>query len=307
MDLKQLEYFLKVCVATSLSDAAYSCGISQPALSRQIKLLEDELGIVLFERHSRGMVLSEAGLRLRPQAEALLREAERVRQDVASESTKPRGELRIGTPSSLRRFLVTPALVHFIEKYPDVRFHIHEGTSRSVRDTLMAGGIDLAILSSQEDLEPFRTQRVASEALFLIGPRKAHLSLEKSVSVAQLPTLPMVLTAPPNSLRTIVDRALQRLDLKVDAKIEVETLQMAMDLIDTTGCYSVFPYCAIDIPLQENRITASPIEKLGISWTIATHRDRRETPAAKLFSNEMIEEARRKIQAREWRTAKLNS
>jgi LysR family transcriptional regulator, nitrogen assimilation regulatory protein len=307
MDLKQLEYFLKVCAATSLSDAAYSSGISQPALSRQIKLLEDELGVVLFERHSRGMVLSEAGLRLRPQAEALLREADRVRLDVASESTKPRGELRIGTPSSLRRFLVTPALVRFIEKYPDVRFHIHEGTSRSVRDTLMNGGIDLAILSSQEDLEPFRTRRVASETLFLIGPRKAHLSMDKPVSVTQLPSLPMVLTAPPNSLRTIVDRALQRLDLRVDAKIEVETLQMAMDLIDATGCFSVFPYCAIEIPLQENRITASPIEKLGISWTIATHRDRRETPAAKLFSDEMIEEARRKILSREWRTAVLNS
>lgn len=131
--------------------------------------------------------------------------------------------------------------------------------------------------------------------------------MAKPVAVSILPTLPMVLTAPPNSLRTIVDRALQRLDMLVDAKIEVETLQMAMDLIDTTGCYSVFPYCAIDIPLRENRITASPIERLGISWTIATHRDRHETPAAKLFSHEIIKEARRKIEVGEWHTAIPNS
>jgi LysR family transcriptional regulator, nitrogen assimilation regulatory protein len=307
MDFKQLEYFLKVCAAASLSDAAYSSGISQPALSRQIKLLEDELGVQLFERHSRGMVLSEAGLRLQPQAENLLRDAERIRTDLAAESATPRGELRIGTPGSLRRFLVTPALVRFMAKYPDVRFKIHEGTSRAVRDTLMNGGIDLAILSSQEDLEPFRTRRVASESLFLIGPRKVQLSMNKPVPVTVLAGLPLVLTARPNSLRVIVDRALQRHDLSVDAKIEVETLQMALDLIDTTGCYSIFPYCAIDIPLQENRITASPIEKLNISWTIATVRDRNETTAVKLFIDEMINESRRKIQNSEWHTAVLNA
>lgn len=307
MDLRRLDYFLKVCAAESLSDAANSAGISQPALSRQIRLLEEELGVSLFERHSRGMNLNELGLRFLPRVEALLREAECLKTDVAAEAVRPRGQLRIGTASLLRRFLVTPSIVRFLSRYPDVGFKIHEGTSRTVRDSLLAGTVDLAILSSLENLDPFRTRRVASEALFLIGPRKGYLSMAKPTRVAAIAELPLVLTARPNSMRLIVDRALHRHNLVVEPKIEVETLQMALDLIDTTSGYSVFPYSAIDLPLRESRITASPIEKLNISWTIATARDKHESAAIRLFADEMIAESRRKIQDSKWLSAVSNA
>jgi hypothetical protein len=80
-----------------------------------------------------------------------------------------------------------------------------------------------------------------------------------------------------------VDRALARRGLSVEAKIEVETLQMALDLIDTTTCCSVFPFCAVDLPLQENRITAAPIKGLHISWAITTVRERRQSTGRKAF------------------------
>jgi LysR family nitrogen assimilation transcriptional regulator len=131
--------------------------------------------------------------------------------------------------------------------------------------------------------------------------------MAKSTRVAAIAELPLVLTARPNSMRLIVDRALQRHNLTVEPKIEVETLQMALDLIDTTGCYSVFPYSAIDLPLRESRITASSIEKLNISWTIATARDRYESAAMRLFADEMIAESRRKIRDSEWLSAVSNA
>lgn len=306
MDLKQLQYFLRICEATSLSEAAQFAGVSQPALSRQIKLLEEELGVVLFERHSRGIVLSEAGIHLRREATNLLKDAERIRSDLAAEAARPHGEVAIGTPSSLRQFLIAPAIAHYMESYPDVRFRIREGTSRSVRNGLVAGEMDVAVLSTLEDLDPLKTIRLSSESLFLIGPRRARLRMTEAVSIKRLVDLPLILTARPNSLRVIVDRALERRGLSVEARIEVETFQMALDLIDATGSYSVFPYCAIALPLQENRITAAPIERLSISWAIATVRERRESTATRLFTDQLISECRRKIRANEWHTAVLS-
>jgi LysR family nitrogen assimilation transcriptional regulator len=307
MDLKRLEYFLLVCSTSSLTDAASLAEVSQPALSRQIKLLEDELGVSLFDRHSRGMVLSEAGMRLRPQAERLLRDAELIRSGLATETATPRGELRIGTVSCLRRFLVVPALVRFMTQYPNVHYRLVEGTSRSVRDLLMAGVIDLGILSSTEELESFNTKRVASESLFLIGPHESDLSTHKSTSVAAIAGLPLALTARPDGLRVIIDRAMARQNLSVAAKIEVETLQTAMDLIDIAKIYSIFPYCGIDRSLHDGKISASPIEKLHISWIVATVRGRYESRAAKLFVDGLIQESRRKIIGSEWHTAVSNS
>jgi LysR family transcriptional regulator, nitrogen assimilation regulatory protein len=306
MELKQLHYFLKVCDAPSLSEAAHGAGISQPALSRHVRLLEEELGVTLFNRHPRGMVLSEAGTRLRESASLLLKEADRIKADLAAEAAQPRGELSVGTPSSLRRALVTPAIAQMRASYPAVRFHISEGTSRSVRDSLVAGRIELALLSTLEDLESLNVTRLASEALFLIGPRKANLRIDVPIAVTDIAERPMILTARPNSLRLVVDRALARHDMEVEAAIEVETLQMALDLIDTTGSFSVFPYCAIEIALRENRITASPIDKLHISWAVATAKDRPLTAAAQLFIDRVVGECRRRVDAGEWRTAVLN-
>jgi LysR family transcriptional regulator, nitrogen assimilation regulatory protein len=307
MDLKQLQYFLKVCDAPSLSDAAYTAGISQPALSRHVRMLEEELGVILFDRHPRGMALSEAGERLRESAVALVREADRIKADFAAATDQPRGVLSVGTPSSLRRFLITPVIAKLSEAHPALSYRIHEGTSRGIRDSLVHGRAEIAVVSTLEDLDPFKAKRLVSEALFLIGPRKAQLQLDQPVPARELARLPMILTSRPNSLRMIVDQALARHAITSEAKIEVETLQMALDLIDTTGGYSVFPYCAIEIALRENRITASPIEKLHISWAIVSLKERRQSTAVRLFSSLVIDECRRRVTSGEWHTGVLNA
>lgn len=89
---------------------------------------------MLFERYSRGMNLNELGLRFLPQVVALLRETERLKTDVTAEAVRPGGQLHIGTASLLRRLLVTPSIVRFLNRYPEVGLKIHEGTSRTVRD-----------------------------------------------------------------------------------------------------------------------------------------------------------------------------
>lgn len=306
MELKQLRYFLHICEASSLSEAAHYAGVSQPALSRQIRLLEEEIGLPLLIRHSRGIVLSEAGEQLRADAVNLLKEASRIQSGLAAAALLPRGELAIGAPSSLQRYLIAPSIAQFLTAYSDVRFRVQEGTSRAARDALVSGSTDLAVLSTLEDLEPLDAIRLATEPLFLIGPRRAKLRMEDPLAIEGIVNLPLILTARPNSLRLIVDRALARRSLAAEAKVEVESLQMALNLIDMTGCYSIFPFCAIDLPLRENRITAAPIKGLHISWAIATMRERRQSTATRLFIRQLIDECERKIKAGEWPMAVLN-
>lgn len=172
-----------------------------------------------------------------------------------------------------------------------------------MRDFL-AGTIDLAILSSLENLEPFRTRRVASEAHFLISPRKGHLSMAKSTRVAAIDELALVLTARPNSMRLIVDRALYRHNLAEDRSRDASDGARPHRYHGLLFGLSVFS----DRPsLERKPHNRTPIEKLNICWTIATARDRHESAAMHLFADEMIAESRRKIQDSEWLSAVSNA
>ncbi len=169
-----------------------------------------------------------------------------LRHDVVSSTVVPRGELIVGTLTSLLAYLAAPALAGFREKYPEVSFRIIEGTSKAMRDAVAKGLVDIAFISLIEGQDDLEVCPLLSEQLFLVGHRDAGLEIDKPVSLSALQHTPLILTARPNGLRIVVDRALGRLGSEGNVAFEVETLLLAIQLAQLKQGFTVFPYCAID-------------------------------------------------------------
>jgi LysR family transcriptional regulator, nitrogen assimilation regulatory protein len=305
VDLRQLQYFLQVCDANSISGAAKHAHVSQPALSRQLKLLEEELGTPLFQRHSRGIAFTDAGLILRDKATKLLEAASRIRSDIMSSASQPHGVLAVATLSSLREYLIAPSLAAFSVKHNKVCFRILEGTSLAGRDAVATGNVDVAFVSTHEDLGSLGMRRLLTEQLFLVGHADAGLSRDRSVSVSALSGSNLILTARPNSLRVIVDRALQRMNVKAHVAFEVGSLEMAMHLVQLRQGFSTFPYSAVEGYYRRGLVCIAPLKNLFISWALAYSLERRLSTAARLFIDLATDYARMRVTAGNWPTACL--
>jgi LysR family transcriptional regulator, nitrogen assimilation regulatory protein len=120
MDLRQLTTFTQVADLGSLSKAAERLRIAQPALSRQIRLLEEELKVALFTRHGRGMELTSAGEMLRARASSILRQVEETRADLMQEAGAVRGRVVFGMPPTVGDVLATRLIERFLGLYPEV-------------------------------------------------------------------------------------------------------------------------------------------------------------------------------------------
>ena len=152
MTLKQLEYFLAIAEAGHITAAAKNLNISQPPLSLQLKALEDELGVQLFERDKRNLTITHEGLILKERALEILDMENNTVRELQNMGTDSSGSSRIGTIASACTHVLPEHFMAFRKKYPNVDFHIFEGNSTAIIDMLMNNQVDIGIIR-----EPFNT------------------------------------------------------------------------------------------------------------------------------------------------------
>ena len=151
MDLKSLRYFLAIVDEGSISAAAESLNLSQPNISRQMTLLEKELGAKLFERGSRRIVLTEEGMLLRRRAVEILQLADTAVTEIGSAGKGVIGTVRIGCGETDAMRVVARAIRRFSEMHPMVRFELHSGNAEDVSDLLERGLVDFGALIEPTD------------------------------------------------------------------------------------------------------------------------------------------------------------
>ena len=146
MDIRQLLYFTTIAEEGSISAAAKKLHLSQPPLSYQMKLLEEELHLPLIERSARGIALTEAGRVLYKRAQGILELSELTRKEMLAMASGFTGTLHIGTVSSSGASLLGWRIPAFHQKYPQIGFAIHEGNTFELMEMLESGPIELAIV-----------------------------------------------------------------------------------------------------------------------------------------------------------------
>lgn len=304
MDVRQLEYFREVAETGGFSRAANRIRISQSALSRQILLLEKELGAELFERHARGAHLTEVGRLLYERADFLLRHIANMREEIIDRRGWPTGALHVGIPRSMRTLLSRPAIERFMRAYPGVFFRFVEDTSALVRDKLLRGELDLGLLSSHEPASALDSRPLLKEQMFLVGPPDAGLSLERAVDLQSLAERPLIGLSRPASLRVALDQAASARNIALAFRAEINAT-IALDLVSSGIGFTVYSYCGVHDPLVAGRISAAPIDGFDIEWMLASFKERPLTQATKAFEAMLREQAASAIASGAWRTARL--
>ena len=244
MDLRRLEYFVRIVEAGGFSRAAAALHLAQPTLSRQLALLEAELGQRLLVRTGRGAVPTEAGDALLAHARSMLDIATRARGELRELHASPGGRVTVGLPPRVALGLGAPLVRRFRERFPRAVVTVSEGLSLHLREWLIAGRLDLALLFDPPASPQLAYQTLLREPLLLVGP-VGGARLPPRVGLAALAGYPLLLPSAPNAIRSLVDAVLRprRIELKVVA--EVGAVQTVLALVaQGTGC-TILPQSAL--------------------------------------------------------------
>lgn len=194
MDLKQLNYFVTIVNEGNISNAAKKLHMSQPPLSTQIHLLEDELGCVLFERGSRQIQLTEAGKLLYNRALTLLEMSDILKSELADYNNGTHGTLRIGVISSVSYTLLNNWLQPFHIQYPHIHFELLEANTYELLEQLKSNRIEVAIVRTPFLEGSFECTYLSEEPMLAIGSSTFFLDIpDDSITLTQLSQKPLIL------------------------------------------------------------------------------------------------------------------
>ncbi|MEH6642235.1 LysR family transcriptional regulator [Vreelandella glaciei] len=185
MTLQQLRHFLAIIETGTLSMAAQRCHISQPSMSASLKALENDLGCLLFTRHSKGLLPTAAGQSLQQYAVRLLHEAQQARESVRSLPDEPCGTLRLGVAETISAYMLPRLLQGQLNILSGVQLTISEASIDDIQQQLRAGDIDLGLLviDNVSPAEDFHCERLFDSPRRLWAPtghpllRRAHVKL----------------------------------------------------------------------------------------------------------------------------------
>ncbi len=288
--------------------AAEILGIAQPALSRQIRLLEEELGIILFKRHARGAKPTGDALVLLERAMSLLRYAEQIRLDLSGREAQPRGPVAFGLPPGLAPLLVSPLLLRLHQDFPDIRLKITESFAPALLDQLVHGAIDLAIVSGSPSTPDTEMLPLFSDAICVIVPFDEARIAGGATRSRALDNMPLILTGIPKSgIRLELETAAARANVTLRAVIEVDSIAVAQALVEDGFGWTVHFAAAIQNKIDARRLRAGPINGLRLHRSLAWAVGHPQSRAAKALSLVLRDLVQNIVRSGYWPNAELTA
>ena len=186
MDLKQLQYFLTIVEEGSITAAAARLHVTQPPLSQQLKKLEKEFNVVLFERDSRNLQLTAVGQMFADRARQLLALSNVIQKEILDFSRGYKGNLYIGTTPTAVPLVLSPKIAEFHQNYPMINFEFFEGNSAYIHDLVQKGIIDIGIIRSPFHLQGIKYLKKEPEPMVAVMSPEYNWSDCVSCSVDEL-------------------------------------------------------------------------------------------------------------------------
>ncbi len=287
MQIHQLTYFVAVARTRHFTRAADMTGVSQPTLSKQIRVLENSLGTPLFVRTRGGIELTSAGEALLPHAQRILIDVESAERTVHEVASLRRGRVRLGATPSMCDGLLPEALTRFHETYPDIDLEIQEAGSRVLTADLAQGRLDVALLivplhSDEPDIE---TTPVLRERLVLASP--ASSDLPERMDVRALRDLPLVMFREGYDLRDVTFRACASAGFEPRLAVEGGEMSAVLRFVEAGLGHAVVPSMVLATRPQ---LRATQLDDPPLDRVIAVaHRTSEALPlAAQAFKTELL-------------------
>lgn len=268
METRALRYFQTVAECGSYSRGARLLRISQPAVSRQIRSLEAELGRPLFKRHGHGVSLTPAGRVLLERSQVALRQLEQTRAEIRAGSASPSGVISFAVPPAAGHFLVPALIERFSAAFPIVFLQIRGGFSGTIHEWLARGQVDVACVHDLAPLPGFEILPLLEEPVYLVSKRGAAPFRRDHARVEDLTGLPLILPSRPNASRRQLDGWVAARRLALNVRLEADDHSIIRALIKKGAGFSLLTRGAFEAELRRGEVEAFPFRP-AVRWPLA--------------------------------------
>ena len=282
MDIAALKAFIAVADSGSFSLAAEQLFLTQPAISKRVSALENELEARLFDRIGRGVSLTEAGQALLPRARNILLDLEDSVRALSNLSGEVHGTLRFGTSHHVGLHRLPPVLKEFVHVYPEVRLDIRFMDSEEACLAVEHGELELAIVTlPPSPANVLQTEKVWDDPLAIMVARDHPLAQKRRPSLRDLASHPVILPATGTYTRQIAEAAFKEVDLHLDIALSTNYLETIHMLVSVGIGWSLLPVTMQD---DQTRILSVSALSLSRSLGVVYHRDRTLSNAARALT-----------------------
>jgi len=262
MDLRQLEYFVRVAELGSFTKAAVALDVAQPALSRQVRLLEVELRQNLLTRNGRGAVPTEAGKLLLEHGRGILHQVERAREELGRVRGALAGRVAVGLPPSVAKVMTVPLIREFRKRMPEGTLSISEGLSAGMQESLVTGRLDIALLYNAAPSPDVELTPLLEEALYLVqrhAGAAAPPARPRPIALRDIARLPLVIPSRPNAIRMLVETELANVRCRPTVALEIDGVAAMLDLVADGAGNAILSRNAVATSAHPQSFTMRPI------------------------------------------------
>ena len=269
MEYAAWKLFIDAAELGSLSKVASAYGTSQPHISRQISVLEQECGGRLFQRTGRGVVLTELGQRIAPKVRAWIASTDQLANEVRSSAGTPIGKVRIGSLPSTAHPLVSTVYRRLREQYPLIELSVREGQGSQLETWLEDGSVDLAILYRTSETPKSGDTYLVETSTYLVGAAGDSLTSPRTVPFTALHNLPLILFCRPSGWRNYLEDVSAANGISLNVVLEADSLSLQTHIASEGGIYALLGPYAIAEATKKYRIQSSKLVKPVVTRHIA--------------------------------------
>ncbi|MCR8842320.1 LysR substrate-binding domain-containing protein [Paenibacillus sp. SC116] len=264
MELRQLEYFMALCKELNFTRAAEKLGIAQPSLSQQIRLLEHEIGMPLFDRIGKRTVITEAGKTLLHHSYNVFHELSQARAAISELQGLKRGTLKIGALLTVVNYLLPPTVIGFHSSYPNVELSVLGMRTGDIFEAILQNELDLGIVFLPMEHDDLETIPLYKENLALAAPINHPIAQQPFVTLDILQETTSVLLPDTYFLRQLINEQCRSLDCTPKQVIEMTTMESIINMVSQGVGVTILPKGYLEyinnphirtIPLQDPMLT----------------------------------------------------
>ncbi|MET7511681.1 LysR family transcriptional regulator [Streptomyces albidoflavus] len=307
MDIKQLRALVTVAEAGSVTRAAALLHLVQPAVTRQIRTLEQELGVALFERSRQGMRPTAAGTVMVERARRALNELERARAEIRPTPGVVSGIVTVGLLDSACDLLAEPLVSAVARDHPRIELRLLTAYSGHLQQWLDDGDLDLTLLYDLASTPSLNAEPLVRERLWAVAPPSAGLRPDRPLPFERAVSRPLVLPAAGHGLRRVIDTAAAQAGVEMSMAVQTNSMQVQKQLVLGGHGWTILPGVGIAEDVARGSLTAAPLcePEVWRSIVLGTSRTGRATPAAEAVAAELTSQVRAAVREGRWPSARL--
>ncbi|MEZ5690022.1 MAG: LysR family transcriptional regulator substrate-binding protein, partial [Caenibius sp.] len=258
----------------------------------------------LLFRHSNGVTLTDAGVRLYAHATDILDRMKLLTDEMSANLGKPHGAVALGVPQSMQSVITAPVVAAFHQEFPDVALNVIVNSSAHLRDAIIEGQIDLAIISTLTPSRGLNYTPLFADGMYLVEQADSPRQFKSVIDTEDLAGQSLILCGYPNTVRPYFEEQFNSVPTPPIFKCEVTTASLVIDLVRAGAGAGLVPGCAVAM-LPADEIRATPIRGLEVCWNIATSYERIGSAAVMQLSEMMRLRVAEMVEKNAWPTARM--